>query len=153
MDNDNKTELRRLADRLGLGEYPVELEAVYEAQKGVSTPACDLTLIDSLQQKYALFGDYYDLVKQSAQQINADPDLNMWVTVAAKFHKGNDKTTACKLPVPTLDGKLVNDFMMLHIMMPMIPDSFQSMEERGFSYEEMADARNAYKGGMCIVKT
>ena len=27
------TELRKIADRIGLGEYPVELEAIYEDQK------------------------------------------------------------------------------------------------------------------------
>lgn len=149
---DNQTELRQLADRLGLGEYPPELEKVYEEQKCCTAPACDLSLIDSLQKEYDLFGEFYELVRQTARQINADNDLNAWVRAAAQFHQDNERATACQLPVPSLDGRQVMDLMMLHIMMPMIPDSFTKMEKRGFSWDEMADARNAYKGGMRIVQ-
>lgn len=149
---EEKTELRQIADRLGLGEYPAELEAVYETLKGSTTPACDLALIDSLQEKYDLFGEFYDLVKQSAEAINGDPEINAYVRAAAQFHKENDKATACKLPVPTLDGSLVNNFMMLHIMMPMIPESFVMLEKRGFAWEEMEDNRRAYKSGIKIVQ-
>ena len=149
---DNRTELRQLADWLGLGEYPPEMEKVYREQRCCTAPACDLSLIDSLQTEYDLFEEFYDLVKQTARQINADEDLNAWVRAAAQFHKDSDMATACKLPVPALDGRPVMDLMMLHIMMPMIPDSFAKMEKRGFSWEEMTDARNAYKGGMRIVQ-
>ena len=138
-----KTELRQIADRIGLGEYPVELEAIYEAQKGSTAKACDLALIESLQEKYDLFGEYYDLVKQSAEEINADPAMNAWVRVAAQFHKEVDKATAMKLPVPNVPEKVATDFMMLHIMMPMIPESFDAMEKRGFTWDELEDARRA----------
>ena len=148
---ETQTELRQIADRLGLGEYPEELEGYYEAQKGSAAPACDLALIDSLQEKYDLFGEFYDLVKRSAEAINADTDANTYVRAAAQFHKENDRVTACKLPVPTLDGSLVNNFMMLHIMIPMIPESFVMLEKRGFAWDEMADNRSAYKSGIKIV--
>lgn len=147
-----KTELRQIADRLGLGEYPEALEAVYEAQKGSTAPACDLALIDSLQETYDLFGEFYDLVKETAMQINADPDLNTYVRAAAQFHKENDKATATKLPVPNIGDSPVMNFMMLHIMMPLIPESFVSLEKRGFTWEEMEDNRRAYKSGIAIVK-
>ena len=147
-----KTELRQIADRIGLGEYPVELEAIYEAQKGSTAPACDLQLIESLQEKYDLFGEYYDLVKQSAEEINADPAMNTWVRVAAQFHKEVDKATAMKLPVPNVPEKVATDFMMLHIMMPMIPESFDAMEKRGFTWDELEDARRAYKSGLSVVR-
>jgi len=150
--SDNKTELRLLVDRLGLGEYPEGLEAVYEETKGSNAPACDLALINSLQETYDLFGEYYDLVKETAEQINADPDLNAYVRAAAKFHKENDRATACKLPVPTMGISPVMNFLMLHIMMPMIPESFKSLEKRGFVWDEMEDNRRAYKSGISIVK-
>ena len=146
------TELRQIADRIGLGEYPPELEAIYEAQKGSTAKACDLDVIASLQEKYDLFGDYYELVVQSANEINADPDMNTWVRVAAQFYRENDRTTANKLPVPALPAKVVTDFMMLQIMMPMIPESFAAMEKRGFTWDELDDARRAYKSGISVVK-
>lgn len=147
-----KTELRQLADRIGLGEYPVELEEFYEAQKGSTAPACDLELIRELQKKYDLFGEYYDLVLESAEQINADPDMATWVKAAAQFHKVNDKATVVKLPVPKISENVATNFMMLHIMMPMIPESFAKMEARGFTWDELDDARRAYKSGISVVR-
>ena len=149
---ENITELRQIADRIGLGEYPPELEAIYEAQKGSTAKACDLDMIASLQEKYDLFGDYYELVIQSAEGINADPDMNTWVRVAAQFHKENEKAIATKLPVPAVSDNVVTNFMMLQIMMPMIPESFDAMENRGFTWDELEDARRAYKSGISVVK-
>ncbi len=147
-----KTQLRQIVDRIGLGEYPEELEKYYAADSGNTAPACDLALIDRLQEKYDLFGEYYDLVVQSAKEINADPDMNTWVRVAAQFHKENDKAIVCKLPVPNVSENVATNFMMLHIMMPMIPESFQKMEARGFNWEELEDARRAYKSGISVVR-
>ena len=51
--------LRQIADVMGIGEYPQEMEAFYEAlEPGV--PAADLALIRQLQEEYNLFDVYYD---------------------------------------------------------------------------------------------
>lgn len=145
------TALRKIANNIGLGEYPQELEPFYERQKESMEPACDLQLIQALQEKYDLFGDYYNLVVQSAEMINADPDLNTWVRTAALFHKENSMSVACKLPGPDISENVATNFMLLHIMMPMIQEAFKLMEERGFSWEELEDARGAYKSGIASV--
>ena len=149
---ETKTALRLIADRIGLGEYPEELESYYSADAGNTAPACDLELIAHLQEKYDLFGEFYDLVVQSAREINADPDMNTWVRVAAKYHKEHDKAAAMKLPVPAISENVATNFMMLHIMMPMIPESFDKMEARGFTWDELDDARRAYKSGIGVVR-
>lgn len=149
---ENKTELRQIADNIGLGEYPQEMESFYDAQKGSTAPACDLQTIRDLQEKYDLFGGYYDLVVQSAEMINSDPDMNTWVRTAAVFHKENSMAVACKLPAPEVSENVATNFMMLHIMLPMIPESFVTMEKRGFSWEELEDARSAYKRGIAAVQ-
>lgn len=145
---ENLTELRQIADRIGLGEYAPALEAVYEAQKGKIGPACDLELIDRLQEKYDLFGEYFELVKQSAEEINADPDLNIWVNATAQYQKENTKGKSCRLPMPEMSDSVAKNFMMLHVMMPMIIDAFAAMEKRGFSWDELEDARSAYKSAI-----
>lgn len=145
-------EFRAIAEKLGLCPYPEELDRIYAEMSDADVPACDIALIDSLQEKYDLFEEFYDLVRQTAQEINSDKALNAWVRVSAQFHKESNMAEAFQLPMPILNGSPVKDLMMLHIMMPMIPDSFAKMEKRGFSWEEMADARNAYKGGMRIVQ-
>lgn len=152
MEKDRNTQLRQIADRLCLGAYPPALESVYRELEGCAAPACDMALIDNLQKKYNLFAEFYDLVKQSAAEINADPDLNTWVRTAAKFHRENDKETACKLPVPVQPETPAQHFMMLHIMMPMIEEGFSTMAARGFSQETLEDARTAYAAGIRSVQ-
>lgn len=148
-----KTELRKIADRIGLGTYPQELEQFYNITKDINQPACDLQLIKQLQEKYDLFGKYYPLVVQSAQLINDDPDLNAWVKTAVRFNQENDLPTACKLPAPAISDNVATNFMMLHILIPTIPGAFADLESRGFTWDELEDARITYKSAIDIVQT
>ena len=65
--------LREIADKLGIEKYPAVLDEVYASLPEDSNTVCDLDLIDSLQQEYELFGEYYELVREAAQKIEADP--------------------------------------------------------------------------------
>lgn len=148
-----KTELRMIADRLKLGEYPELMEEIFESQKGSKIPACDMALIDRLQQEHNLFGKYYELVKKAALGINADPDMNLWVRAAAEYCLRSDGyVMAKKLPVPTRDGSLELDFMMLCVMLPRIPVGFKNLTDHGFTKEELWDMENAFISGMSIVE-
>ena len=150
---EEKTKLRQIADRLGLGAYPEAMEAIFEAQKGSTEPACDLAEIDRLQEKYDLFGEFYSLVKESAKKINADLELNAYVRAAIEYNKQSDRMIAIKLPAPQMTGRIETDFMMLHITIPMVEASFQELNKRGFTWEDQADAREVYKRSMRIVQT
>ena len=147
------TQLRKIADKLGFVKYPEELEAIFEAQRDSQAPACDLAEIDRLQETYDLFGEFFDLVKKSAQIINADPELNAYVRAAIAYNKQSDRMTAIKLPAPQMTGRIEMDFMMLHITIPMVEASFQELTRRGFTWEDQADAREVYKRSMRIVQT
>lgn len=149
---EEKTQLREIADRLGLGAYPESLEEIFESQKGSSEPACDLAEINRLQEKYDLFGEFYDMVKESAKKINADPDLNAYTRAAIMYNKNSDRTNAIKLPSPQMTGRIETDFLMLHITIPMIEDSFRELNRRGFTWEQQADAREVYKRSIRIVQ-
>ena len=153
MTAENKTELRRIADRLQLGEYPEELETIFEEQRGSKLPACDIGLIDALQQEHDLFGRFYEIVKKTACAVNSDPDMSLWVRAAAQYCRTCGSTAmAKKLPVPVADGSPQRDFMMLFVMLPTIPDGFQSLQDHGFSKEELWDMENAFKSGISIVE-
>lgn len=152
MENQQKTILRQIADRLCLGEYPAGLETVFRQQQGCAAPACDLSLIDTLQEKYNLFAQFYPLVRQSAEEINADPDLNTWVRAAVQFHRENDKPTACRLPVPVSPETLGQQFLALHIMLPMVEAGFEKMIARGFSQDTLEDMKTAFASAIRTVE-
>lgn len=150
---ENKITLREVADRLGFATYPEEMETIFESQQGSNAPACDLALIDALQQEHDLFGRFYDIIKKAAVGINADPDMSLWVRAAAQYCRTcGGYTPAMKVPVPVFDGTPEKDFMMLFVMLPTIPDGFQSLIDHGFSKAELWDMENAFKSGISIVE-
>ena len=149
METEQKTQLRQLADRLKLGEYPEAMERFYEEQ--AAAPACDIELIDSLQAKHNIFGKYYADVRKSAEEINADPDCSAWVRTAVKFILASHHDEAYKLPAPPQDGTLVTDYLMMHLLIPQIPLSIEEYKRRGFPWEEIEETFRHYAGCIYMV--
>ena len=58
-------ELRKIADKLGIGAYPEALETV------APVDICDETRIMALQEEFDLFGEYYEEVLAEAQRIRS----------------------------------------------------------------------------------
>lgn len=144
--------LRQIADQLGLGAYPEGIEAVFQAQKGSGAPACDLQLIDQLQEMHGIFGDYYTDVRQTASLINDDPVRSAWVRAASAFAVEASHDDTYKIPAPEPDGTLVTDYLMLHILIPQMPGAMENYRRRGFSEEEIRAVNNHYKGCIYTVK-
>ena len=151
MENIQTTELRKLADSLHLGEYPQGLEQAYEEVKNKNYPACDLALIDSLQEQYSVFGKYYEDVRKSAEEINADPVRSEWVRAAVKFVLSAPHDEAYKMPAPPQDGTLATDYLMMHLLIPQIPISIEEYLRRGFTMEEIKESLRSYAGSTYMV--
>lgn len=146
-----KTELRKIADIMGLGEYPVEMEAFYEAlEPGI--PAADLDLIDSLQKEFDLFGEFYEQVREVAQQLNADPVRSAWVRTATAYAMAGDEVQARKVPTAISDSTPLMDYLPLYILIPQIPKSYAQYKNRGFTDAEMPRIMNNYKAGIRITR-
>ena len=151
MENIKKTELRQLADKLQLGEYPEAMESLYTELKESDAPACDIQLIDTLQEKYNLFGNYFADVRNSAEEINNDMLRSMWVRTAVKFVLAAHHDEAYKLPAPPQDGTLATDYLMLHILIPQIPGAIEEYLSRGFSWDEIRESLKSYSGCIYMV--
>ena len=151
MENIERTELRQLADKLQLGEYPEAMESLYAELKENNVPACDTQLIDMLQEKYNLFGNYFADVRKSAEEINNDVLRSMWVRTAVKFVLAAHHDEAYKLPAPPQDGTLATDYLMLHILIPQIPGAIEEYLRRGFSWDEIKESLKSYSGCIYMV--
>ncbi len=146
-------ELKKIAERIGIAKYPEAMDAVYAAMKQDDQPACDLASIDALQEEYGLYGDYYELVKKTGEQINADPDRSTWVKVAVAFSRQDETSVSGRsIPVPTADGTDVTAFLPVHILAAQIPESIELYRRRGFPEEEIAGLIATYRGGIRVVE-
>lgn len=75
-------EFSQIAESIGIEKYPVEMDAIYAAMPKDDKPACDLALIEQLQNEHNIFAEFYDLVVEMANVINADENRSTWVKVA-----------------------------------------------------------------------
>lgn len=144
--------LREIADSIGIGDYMSELDTIYASMPETDTPACDLDVIDKLQTEYNTFGQFYELVRAVAIQINGDKNRSAWIKTAAAFSKDNTRELVNRIPVPTPDGTVVTSLLPLYILISMLPCAVEEYRRRGFSEKEIGLVMHRIWDGMRIVK-
>lgn len=146
-------ELRKIADAIGIEEqYDPELDAVYAAMPKTDSPACDLDAIDKLQADYDTFGEFYELVRAIAIQINADPNRSAWIKAASAYAKDRPRKIVNRIPVPKPDGTVVTSLLPLYILVSMLPSGVEEYRRRGFSEKEIGLCMHRIWDGLRIVK-
>lgn len=146
-------EFREIAEKLGFEKYPEALDEIYATLANDNTPACDVQLIDKLQQDMDMFGPYYEIVKQTAEEINRDPLRSVWVKVAVTFVRNNPSKVAKTVPTPENDGTAVTDLLPLHILIPQMPAAIQDYYDHGFSVEEVKYLMHDIQDSIHIVES
>ena len=127
-------ELCEIAQAIGIAKYPAALNEVFAKTQQTQEPACDLALIERLQQELNFFGDYYDQVCQVAALINADENRSAWVKNAVAYARVS-KTAQCRtIPVPKADGTLVSAMLPVFILVPLFPDAIKQYRRRGWCW-------------------
>lgn len=146
-------DLSKLATALGItAKLPEKLLAFAETYRDNGAVACDIAILDALQQEHNLFGEFIEPIKQAAEQINADKSLSDWVKVTSAYAFQEDLSFARCVPVPPTDGTVVMDFLPLFMLLPQIPASIEEYRRRGFPEDELADLLRGYAGSINVVK-
>ena len=89
-------ELRRIADKLGIGAYPEALETV------APVDICDEARIVALQEEFDLFGEYYEEVLSEARKVSKDPELRAWGEAVAGYAFQTSITEFRNTPFPDI---------------------------------------------------
>lgn len=133
-------ELRKIADKLGIGAYPEALETV------APVDICDEARIIALQEEFDLFGEYYEEVLSEAQKVSADPELRAWGEAVAGYAFQASITEFRSTPFPLPEDGV--GFLPLLVQLPMVPVAAENYRSRGFSEEMVQTLFNSYKGCM-----
>ena len=144
--------LRDIADIVGVGEFDPVMEDIYAAMPQSDTPACDLAVIDRLQQDYNTFGEFYELVRAVAIEVNNDPNRSTWIKVALEYTKGRTRRQINRIPVPNADGTVVSAMLPLYILVGMLPGAIEEYRRRGFNEKEIGLCMRRIWDGIRIVK-
>lgn len=125
------------AASLGIGWYPEELNSIWDSLWGNVSPACDLAYIDKLQTDYDTFGNYYGLVRETAEKVNCTPLYNTWVKTGIAYGKDRPFREVNNIPTPKQDGTAVSDLLPLYILIGLAPAGIDELRQRGFSEVEI----------------
>lgn len=145
-------ELRKIADALGIDTYPDAFDELYKVLVDDGTPACDLGMIDCLETQYSIFGEFYEVVRNTALQINADPAISLWVKIASRYSLESSSEQAFAVPAPALDGTPVKDLLLLYVLLPQIPGSIACYHDKGFGPETIDDVLRVYRLSLGILQ-
>lgn len=144
--------LREIADAIGIGVYTPLLDETYASMEHTDAPACDLTLIDSLQKEFDFFGEFYELARAVAIQINGDENRSIWIKTAIAYAKDRKAEECKRVPVPKADGTVVTAMLPLYILLGLVPNGICEYRRRGFPEEEIMKLMQSFKGSMRVVK-
>ena len=136
-------ELRKIADKLGIGAYPEALETV------APVDICDEARIMALQEAFDFFGEYYEEVLSEVRKVSKDPELRAWGEAVAGYAFQASITEFRSTPFPLPEGSV--GFLPLLIQLPMVPVAVKNYRSRGFSDEMIQALFNSYKGCMDVV--
>lgn len=137
-----------IAASLGILEYPDELNEIYAKMSRTAVPACDLALIDRLQEKYNFFADLYEVVRENAVAVNADAARSAWVKAATAYAKQADIKAAKAIPVPPSDGTVLTQMLPYYIVLAQLPDAFAKYLACGFAEEEVLALFATFRGSL-----
>lgn len=143
--------MKQIAKALGIEEYPESFDAIYNAVRADSAPACDLRFVDDAQAQFEAFGKHYALVREGIAQINADPVHSAWVKVVHTYMCDEKWGSYRDVPVLPLNGTPKQDMTMLATLIPFIPAATATYKKGGFSKEDTAGYLQAY--GSCLSST
>ncbi len=125
-----------LAKKYGIEEIPermIELESEILNRKD---QLCSLSLIESLQEKYDFFGNYFDTVKAAWLELQKNEEKKYWMDLASLYFPECNLKEAEKIPMIPTDQTPSGDFFALFVMLPSIDLAYQEYLRRGFSPEE-----------------
>ena len=125
-------ELRTLAERLGIAEYPEELNEIYGAVRNGAPIGGITETLTALEKDYAPFDKYYDFLMRAAEEILADEALHLWLTLGVAYCKNAGEKEAARFPLPPSNETLARDLFPAILIAMEYPETIKRYRAYGF---------------------
>lgn len=142
-----------VAKRLGVEGYPEALDAYLPIPEHRKHSLCSMELIERLQERFDLFGHYYDLVCKCWEELTAENgDRKHFVDAVSLCIMDMECKPARRMKYPEKDGSPVGDMLPLYCLLPSVEGAYGEMIGRGFSHGEAMDVLNGIKESIGVVE-
>ncbi len=113
---------------LPAGYYPVPEERKHEL--------CSLAMIDSMQQKYNLFAEYYDAVKEGFEAIKKDTQRKAYLDSVSLYLKDASFKEASQIRCPEPENTPATNMLPVLLHLPSLEKTYTELISRGFTHQE-----------------
>jgi len=145
-------QLKALARKLGIENYPDSLEEIYSSMTEDSGTLCDTEYICELEEKYGLLGEYTDTAILAAEKLREDKEKLLWGMLAIEYNKTITSLWEHQIPMPKTDGSLTADMLPLLVRLAEAPEMVKRYQKRGFPEEEILRRMKIYGGAVGVCK-
>ena len=125
--------------KLGIEEYPAELEKIYENGEGVLN--FDASDIDALEREYAVIGECQSGLADCLAKIKNDSALFEYTASAAAYLSRVSHAEGLKLKLPTVADEYPTCYYSALLLVMAMPAAIENYLKRGFSKEEITTPR------------
>ena len=137
-------QLKELALKLGIEEYPDEFEKIYKELGENNTAFFNKAEFDKLEAEYGILEQYYDKVVSAAEKLSLDKDLSLWVSLISEYVKKapKEKFGEAKFPKSESEG---SEMMHIFPLLALAPTTVELYKNHGFSKEEIHGIFNVFR--------
>lgn len=129
------TELKTLAERLGITEYPQVLEKAFDEWSIQRTTIAIKDTLEQLHKEFSPFGEYHSFLLCGAEEIQKDKLLLAWLSMGIFYCNGATEQESAAFPLPKNDGSLARDAFPALLLAMQFPESVKLYRSYGMDAE------------------
>jgi hypothetical protein len=133
-----------MAKELNININTDTLGAYYPIPQERQAELCSLALIERLQERLALFGDYFEDVKAGFADLENDLPRREYLHALSLYLKDCTVDEARVITCPPYVGTAASAMMPLLVHLPSIEGLYDDMRRRGFTHEEAKTSLSIY---------
>ncbi len=144
--------LKELMQELGISNYPLKFEKIYDKTDLASTEFCDIETIENFENKYGVLKEFLPAVIEGARELKNRPLLLAYGNISREYlNEAENFSDAITVPVPTSDKTPACDMLMLFVLISQASACAERYRKRGFSDKEIQDVFNVFHISLNIV--
>ena len=117
----------------------------YPVIDSCASELCSEALLDRLQDRFDLFGNYYEAVKEGFADLENDPARKLFLDVFSLYMRECTTAEAKAIPYPAPTGTPASHMLPLLVHLPSVEQTYAQLTSRGFTHAEAVHTLSAYK--------
>lgn len=133
-----------LTNKLGVADHLPLPPGYYPVPKERENELCSLAMIDSLQEKYGIFSEYYQAVREGFLDMDNDPLRKAYLDSISLYFKDAPVEQAREIKYPQSENTPASNMLPLLAHLPSIDNTYEIFRKRGFNHEEAVSCLSIY---------